>query len=133
MLLSLLNDEEKRYFIDLLNRIVLADGEKTKKETVLFETLRGELQIGEGYKFSTRSLDTLINYFAKKDLAVKKLVYMNLASISLIEDFYRVEVHMIMEKIQEKFALSDKDKKELLKIVYAERDIKEKAKRVIHE
>lgn len=133
MLLSLLNSEEKKYFIDLLNRLVTVDGEKTNKEAILFERLRREIQISESYKFSKRSIDTLINYFAGKDLPIRKIVYLNLISISLNDDFYRVEEHILIEKIQQAFEINEKSKKDLMKIVYAERDIREKAKRLIQE
>ena len=134
MLLSLLSKEEKRYFIDLLNRVVLVDGKASETEKKVFNRLKYEL--GENfstYKLSTLSIDKLIDYFAKKTESTKRLVFMNIVSLTLNDELYSVETHMLIEKIQEAFALSEKNKKELMKLVYAERDLREKAKRIISE
>ena len=134
MLLSLLSREEKRYFIDLLNRVVLIDGKASETEQKIFNRLKYELgESFNGYKLSTLSIDKLINYFAKKNDSTKRLVYMNIVALSLNDELYSVEEHLLIEKIQEAFAITEKKKKELMKIVYAERDLRENAKRLISE
>ena len=134
MLLSLLTREEKKYFIDLLNRVVLVDGKATETEQKIFNRLKYEL--GENfnsYKISALSIDKLINYFAKKNDSTKRLVYMNIVALSLNDELYSVEEHLLIEKIQEAFGINEKKKKELMKLVYAERDLRENAKRLISE
>ena len=61
------------------------------------------------------------------------LVFYNLVSASLNDDWYSVEEHFLIETIQEKFQITDKKKYELMKQVYAERDLREKIKRIIQE
>ena len=134
MLLSLLSREEKRYFIDLLNRVVLVDGKASETEQKIFNRLKYELgESFNSYKISTLSIDKLISYFAKKNDSTKRLVYMNIVALSLNDELYSVEEHLLIEKIQEAFGISEKKKKELMKLVYAERDLRENAKRLISE
>ena len=134
MLLSLLTREEKKYFIDLLNRVVLVDGKATETEQKIFNRLKYELgESFNSYKLSTLSIDKLINYFAKKNDSTKRLVYMNVVALTLNDELYSLEEHLLIEKIQEAFGISEKKKKELMKLVYAERDLRENAKRLISE
>ena len=61
------------------------------------------------------------------------LVFYNLIASSLNDEFYSVEEHIVMEKIQEGLDIPTKKKNELMRAVYTERDIREKVKRVITE
>lgn len=134
MFLSLLSKEEKFYFIDLLTKVVSVDGEANEIETQVINRLKYEM--GEDvlkYKKSHLSLEELIKYFAEKSKATKNLVFMNLISASLYDDWYSVEEHFLIEEIQGTFELTNKKKSELMKIVYAERDLRERAKRIISE
>ena len=58
---------------------------------------------------------------------------MNLVSTSLYDEFYSVEEHLLIEQIQNAFEITNKKKADLMKIVYAERDLRERAKRTISE
>lgn len=134
MFLSLLSKEEKFYFIDLLTKVVSVDGEANEIETQVIDRLKYEM--GDDvlkYKKSNKSLEVLIEYFSEKTKATKNLVFMNLVNASLYDEWYNVEEHFLIEEIQKAFKLSAKKKSELMKIVYAERDLREKAKRIISE
>lgn len=134
MLLSLLSKEEKFYFIDLITKCVAVDGEANETEIQVINRLKYEM--GEDvlkYRKSNLPLEKLIEYFAQKNKSTKNLVFMNLISASLNDEWYSVEEHFLIEEIQTAFGLSDKKKTELMKIVYAERDLREKAKRIISE
>lgn len=134
MFLSLLNKEEKHYFIDLLTKVVSVDGEANETELQVVNRLKYEM--GEDalrYRKSNHNREKLIEYFAEKPKATKNLVFMNLVSASLYDEWYSVEEHFLLEGIQQAFGISDKKKTELMKVVYAERDLREKAKRIISE
>lgn len=134
MLLSLLQKEDKYYFLDLLRQLLLVDGESSEIEKQIFKKFKFEM--GEDIlKHRSNSLKTsqLIQYFEDKPQSVKNLVFMNLVSASLRDEWYNVEQHSLLEEIQTAFNISDKKKVELVKIVYAERDLREKAKRTINE
>lgn len=134
MFLSLLSKEEKFYFIDLLTKLVFVDGEASELELQIIDRLRYEM--GDDvlrYKKSNLGLEKLIEYFANKNKSTRNLVLLNLISASLYDEWYSVEEHFLIEEIQKAFQITDKKKYELMKIVYAERDIREKAKRIIAE
>lgn len=134
MFLSLLTKEEKFYFIDLLVKVVAIDGDATEIEMQIINRLKYEM--GEEalkYRKSNLTLEKLIEYFAQKPKATKNLVFMNLISTSLYDEFYSVEEHLLIEQIQNSFEITNKKKADLMKIVYAERDLREKAKRIISE
>ncbi|MCK9470520.1 MAG: hypothetical protein M0Q88_02070 [Bacilli bacterium] len=134
MFLSLLTKEEKFYFIDLIVKVVNVDGDPTETELQIMNRLKYEM--GEEvlrYRKSSLSLDKLIEYFSNKPKATKNLVFMNLVSTSLYDEFYSVEEHLLIEQIQNSFEITNKKKADLMKIVYAERDLRERAKRTISE
>lgn len=134
MLLSLLSKEEKFHFIDLLTKLVFVDGAASELELQIIERFR--LEMGDDvlkYKKSNLKLDKLIEYFAAKTKTVRNLVLMNLISASLYDDWYSVEEHFLIEDIQNKLQITDKKRMELMKLVYAERDLREKARRIIQE
>ena len=134
MLLSLLSKEEKHYFIDLITKLVSVDGEANETELQVINRLKYEM--GEDvlkYRKSNMPLEKLIEYFSQKTKSIKGLVFMNLVSASLNDEWYSVEEHFLLEEIQTAFSIQDKKKNELMKIVYSERDLREKAKRTISE
>ena len=134
MLLSLLSKEEKNLFIDLAIELVSVDGTPTETELAIIKKFKKEL--GEDvakYKKGNLSKDKLLEYFVKKPYPTKNLVYLNLVATSLNDDYYSVEEHLFLEKIQQAFEISEKKKNELMKLVYSERDLRERVKRVISE
>jgi hypothetical protein len=134
MFLSLLSKEEKSYFLDLITKLVSVDGEPNETEVQVINRLRYEMgEDAQRYRKGTQPLEKLIEYFAQKSKATKNLVFMNLVSVSLYDEFYSVEEHFLIEEIQKSFGLTDKKKADLMKIVYAERDLREKAKRILSE
>ena len=134
MLLNLLSKDEKHKFLDLLVRVINIDGPTSDTEKLIIEKLRYEM--GEEalkYHYSNAPIEKLIDYFAQKPTATKNLVFYNIINASLADEFYSVEEHLVIERLQEAFQISAKKRTEIMKTVYAERDLREKAKRVISE
>ncbi len=134
MLLNLLTKEEKHRFMDLLLKVISVDGPTSETEKKIIDRLKYEM--GEDalrYRSSPTQLEKLIEFFSTKPQTTKNLVFYNLLSASLSDEFYSVEEHIVIAQIQEGFNISQKKKNELIKAVYLERDIKEKVKRVISE
>lgn len=134
MLLSLLSKEEKNLFVDLAIELVSVDGKPSETELAIIKKFKKE--IGEDvskYKKSNMSKEKLLEYFVQRSYPTRNLVYMNLVATSLNDDYYSVEEHLFLEKIQQAFGISEKKKNELMKLVYSERDLREKVKRVISE
>ena len=134
MLLSLLPKEDKIYFIELVKQLVLVDGEETDAEKKIVKKLR--LELGEEIEKAKKlnlSCDQLIEYFINKSETTKRIVFMNLISASLQDEWYNVEQHMLLSDVQLKFGINDKQKNDFMKIIYAERDLREKAKRIVNQ
>lgn len=134
MLLSLLSKEEKMYFLDLVNIFISIDGTPTEKELGIKNKLKYEM--GDEilkYKKSSLTKEKLIEYFANKSYPTRNLVYLNLVSASLNDDWYSVEEHLLLKEVQDALQISEKKRNELFKLVYSERDLREKVKRIISE
>ena len=85
-------------------------------------------------EFSFRLADTVentINFFQSANQVVRNVVYLNLVTISMEDDLYNTSELLFLEKIQKVFEISAEKRRELISIVYAERDLREKAIRII--
>ena len=133
MLLSLLNKKEMLKFLDLAIYMVDIEGEPTQYEKTILNKMLAELEaVKDEYSFRlTDSVENTIDFFTKCNGVVKNIVYLNLVVISMEDDLYNTSELLFLEKIQKKFGISAEKRRELFSIVYAERDLKEKAKRMI--
>ena len=134
MLLNLLSKEEKMHFIDLLRKVLIIDGPANEFEKQIQAKFQSEMgsEISK-YRMSLLTTEKLIEYFSAKSKGVKNIVYYNLVAASLYDEFYSVEEHILLDQIQKAFEITEKKKIELVKAVYAERDLKEKVKRIVNE
>lgn len=134
MLLNLLTKEEKYYFLDLLSKVFTVDGEVTAFEKRIMQIYKTEM--GDDinrHRQSNMAFEKLVEYFASKPKTTKNIVYYNIVFVSLSDEFYSVEVHEILDQIQHELMITNKKKIELLKAIYAEKDLKEKVKRLVFE
>ncbi|MBD5390611.1 hypothetical protein HDR67_01245 [bacterium] len=133
MFLSLLNKKEMLKFLDLAIYMVDIDGEPTQYEKRILTKMMAELdEIKDEYSFRlTDSVENTIDFFAHANKVVKNVVYLNLVTISMEDDLYNTSELLFLEKIQKKFDITAEKRRELISIVYAERDIREKAIRII--
>lgn len=120
-------------FLDLAIYMVDIDGEPTQYEKRILTKMMAELdEVKDEYSFRlTDSVENTIDFFAKSNKVVKNVVYLNLVTISMEDDLYNTSELLFLEKIQKKFDISAEKRRELISIVYAERDLREKAIRVI--
>ena len=133
MLLNLLNKKEMLKFLDLAIYMVDIDGEPTQYEKTILNRMIAELDaVKDEYSFRlTDSVENTIDFFTKCNNVVKNVVYLNLVVISMEDDLYNTSELLFLEKIQKKFGITAEKRRELFSIVYADRDLKEKAKRII--
>lgn len=134
MFLSLLTKKEKLKFLDLAVYMIDIDGKPTEVEKKLISRIYGEIgrEIVEEYTFSkSDSIDDTIDYFKDANQAVKNIVFLNLVSISMEDDLYNTLEHLFLERIEKELGITAEKRKDLMQIVYDERDIREKAMRVI--
>lgn len=134
MFLSLLTKKEKLKFLDLAVYMIDIDGKPTEVEKKLISRIYGEIgrEIVEEYTFSkSDSIDDTIDYFKDANQAVKNIVFLNLVSISMEDDLYNTLEHLFLERIEKELGITSEKRKDLMQIVYDERDVREKAMRVI--
>jgi hypothetical protein len=133
MFLSLLNKKEMLKFLDLAIYMVDIDGEPTDVEKRVLTKMIAELDAVKD-EFSFRLADTVentINFFQSANQVVRNVVYLNLVTISMEDDLYNTSELLFLEKIQKVCEISAEKRRELISIVYAERDLREKAIRII--
>ena len=109
------------------------DGEPTDVEKRVLTKMIAELDAVKD-EFSFRLADTVentINFFQSANQVVRNVVYLNLVTISMEDDLYNTSELLFLEKIQKVFEISAEKRRELISIVYAERDLREKAIRII--
>lgn len=133
MFLSLLNKKEKLKFLDLAIYMVDIDGEPNETEKRVLNKMMAEIdEVKDEYTFDlTDSIENTINFFKDCNKVVKNVVYLNLVKISMEDDLYNTSELLFLEKIQKKFSINAEKRRELISIVYAERDLREKANRII--
>ncbi len=133
MFLSLLNKKEMLKFIDLAIYMVDIDGEPTDVEKRILHKMMAELEaIKDEYTFRlTDTSENTIKFFQDSNQVVKNVVYLNLVMISMEDDLYNTSELLFLEKIQKAFDISAEKRRELISIVYAERDLKEKTIRIL--
>jgi hypothetical protein len=136
MFLGLLNRKEKLKFLDLAIYMIDVDGEPTLVEKRLLETIKAELgkEIVDEYTF-TRSddVDMTIQFFIDSNKVVRNIIFLNLSKIMLVDDFYNTSEHVLLEKVQKAFSITPEKRRELIKLVYEEKDLREKVKRALED
>jgi hypothetical protein len=133
MLLSLLNKKEMLKFLDLAVYMVDIDGEPNEVEKRVLAKMVAELdKVKDEYSFrKTDSIENTIEFFVNCNRVVKHVVYLNLVIISMEDDLYNTSELLFLEEVQRRFDISNDKRREIISIVYDERDIRERASRII--
>ena len=133
MLLSLLNKKEMLKFLDLAVYMVDIDGEPNEVEKRVLAKMVAELdKVRDEYSFrKTDSIENTIEFFVNCNRVVKHVVYLNLVIISMEDDLYNTSELLFLEEVQRRFDISNDKRREIISIVYDERDIRERASRII--
>ena len=133
MFLSLLSKKEMLKFVDLAIYMVDIDGEPTAVEKRVLTKMMAEVDsIKDEYTFRfTDTIENTIAFFLETNQVVKNIVYLNLVTISMEDDLYNTSELMFLQNLQEKFEITNEKRRELLALVYAQRDLREKGLRVI--
>ena len=64
---------------------------------------------------------------------VKNIVFLNLVTITLTDDLYNTTEHLFLESLQEKLGITPERRRELMTIAYEERDLRERAARILKQ
>ena len=135
MLLSLLNQKETLKFLDLAIYMVDIDGEPTEVEKKLLTKMFREVgYLVPDYSFQySDSIEDTIEFFVQSNRVVKNVVFLNLVKLTLYDDLYNTTEHEFLEKLQGKFDITPERRRELMCLIYDERDLRERAARVLKD
>lgn len=135
MYLSLLNQKEKLKFLDLAIYMVDITGEPSEIEKVVLERMFQEVgYVVKDYSFNNSDpINITVDYFRNSNRVVKNIVFLNLVKLSLTDDLYNTAEHLFLERLQEIFDITPQRRRELMTVVYDERDLRERAARIIRE
>ena len=136
MLLQILDRKEKLKFLDLALHMIAIDGPISDAEKKLLELLINELgeEITAEYHFELSSdLEATLNFLGEKEQHVRNLIYLNLAVLILLEEFYNTKEHFFLEEIRIKLKVDEKAKTKLMRLVYEQKDLNDKIKKAIYE
>ena len=111
------------------------DGEATDIEKSILEKMFREVgYIVSDYSFEySDSIEETVNFFVNSNRVVKNIVFLNLVKITLTDDLYNTTEHLFLEQIQEKFDITPERRRQLMAIAYDERDLRERAARILKE
>ena len=135
MYLSLLNQKETLKFLDLAIYMVDIDGEPTEIEKKILTRIFREVgHVVEDYSFEfSSSIEETIEFFMNCNRVVKNIVFLNLVTITLTDDLYNTTEHLFLESLQEKLGITPERRRELMTIAYEERDLRERAARILKQ
>ncbi|NLL68662.1 MAG: hypothetical protein GX232_00445 [Acholeplasmataceae bacterium] len=135
MLLQSLNRKEKLKFLDLALQMVSIDGEPSNYEDRILNLMLEEIgeEVAGEYTFKlSDDYEKTIIFFEDAPITVKNIVFLNLSRLPLFDDLYNTRQHFFLEEIRLRFGITEAKKKQLMRLVYDERDLIEKAKRAVN-
>ncbi len=130
MLLDLLTKDEKHLFLDLAAHMTKADGTILESESLELKIMTNEMG-KEAKDHSAKDVNDAVKELGKSSTKIQRIVLLNLIVLSLSDDFYHTEEHLVIEELLETWNISAKKKAELFKLVYNYKDLREKAKLVV--
>ncbi|QVK21466.1 hypothetical protein KHQ82_03875 [Mycoplasmatota bacterium] len=132
MFLELLSKSEKHQFLDLAFHMTRADGNVVDSESLSVQ--RKIVEMGDEIKdYAPGDFDKAVANFTNSTKMVQRIVLLNLIELSLSDDFYHAEEHSFIEMILDEWEVTPKMKSSLVKLVYMEKDLREKAKIILSE
>lgn len=115
MFLKALNPEEKANFLSLVYLIAKIDGEYSEAEKEIIENYK--LEMGLEYIRKGKTILELINYFASKEMPLKKLVLFKVYGLIISDNQLNKNESEVLSLMEEKFALSQDTYKAISAVV----------------
>lgn len=106
MFLSVLNDDEKKIFGCLINKLAHIDGILSEEENELLCNYKFELGLQTLEELDI-SVEEAINQLSKSSEVVKRAVFLEIVSITLSDEEIKEEENEIMELAAYKFEIND--------------------------
>lgn len=105
MFLKVMNDDEKGKFLELVYKVANIDGEYAEDEEELIRSYKNEL--GVKTIKDTATLEELIEYFARKNNEIKKVVFFETIGLINADEKIEKEEKEVIVLMQIKFELNE--------------------------
>lgn len=133
MLLSELTRKEKLKFLDLALHMVVIDGEPSAHEQRLLNIMLAEVgdDITKEYQFSlSGDLEDTLDFLKDRPQKTKNIIFLNLTKLLLFDGFYNTTEFFFLDNVRKTFKITETKRKELVGLLFDERDLREKALKV---
>ena len=113
MFLSVLSNDEKVKFLNLLNNAANVDGDFSEVEQKQIDAYINEMGLSpEQVKFDPLSTEELLAYFSEKSSQIKKCVFVELLALVFVDGKYTEIEKNLLKQTQIQFSLSNEFEKE---------------------
>ncbi len=113
MFLSILNGEEREYFLNLAINIAHIDGNFSVSEKVQINAYASEMGIILKDKMNySKTNDELIAELSKSNTTAKKVIFAEIIALALVDGMHSAEEELL-NVLQDKFGLDDEFKEDL--------------------
>ena len=104
MFAQLLNQEEKKNFLELIYKIANCDGTFAEEEEELLSNYKLELGLSEVE--DTSSMNELMDYFGQKSEQIRKVVFFELYGMIMADGNIAGEESSILAQLKSKFGMA---------------------------
>lgn len=111
------------------------DGEPSNFEGRILMMMLAEIgdEVASEYTFTlSDDYEKTISFFEESPVTVRNIVFLNISKLPLFDDLYNTKQHFFLEEIRTRFGITDAKKKQLMRLVYDERDLNEKIRRAVN-
>ncbi len=109
MFLHILNEKERKNFLDVAYYIANCDDDFAEEEKEMIRQYRRELELSESdYIIREKiNLENVLGEFSKADRAVKNAIFMEIIALVFADDVFADEEKKIVENIMTMFKIGD--------------------------
>lgn len=118
MLLHLLNQKEKEFFLEFAYLVAKSDNEFAEEEKMVIQQYRREMNL-EVISNETKghNIDEIIFFFKDSLKKIQRSIYIEIYALSLADNDLKKEEDDILNKMQKEFSISDEIKEKTINIV----------------
>lgn len=132
MFLILLNENEKKSFLELAEIITHCDGDNCETEKSLVLRYKKDLEL-EDYETRGLQLDQVVLELEKSSTRSKTIIYMELLGLALFDGDYDEEEKRLLKAIQQEFNFSNEKATRIEKWLFETKRLYELGNQLINE
>lgn len=127
MYLSMLNEKQKEYFLELAYQLALIDNDFSEKERIMIESYCNEMRISVPEVIHARPVDEIIQSMKRECTVLeKKIMVFEIIGLALVDGNYDESEKKVIEEIMRVFELDEPYAKECEEILIEYIEIQKK-------